>query len=92
MEHLRIPGPTPCPPEVLQAMTKQMINHRGDEMGQIINDITIKLKQIFQTENDVLILTGSGTGGTDCSFKLFGARSGVRWTGPGSHYRPALCP
>jgi aspartate aminotransferase-like enzyme len=67
MEHLRIPGPTPCPPEVLQAMTKQMINHRGDEMGQIISDITIKLKQIFQTENDVLILTGSGTGGLEAA-------------------------
>ncbi|MFC2045879.1 pyridoxal-phosphate-dependent aminotransferase family protein, partial [Chloroflexota bacterium] len=67
MEHLRIPGPTPCPPEILQAMTKQMINHRGDEMAQIINDITAKLKQVFQTENDILILTGSGTGGLEAA-------------------------
>ncbi|GAJ17658.1 unnamed protein product, partial [marine sediment metagenome] len=34
MEHLRIPGPTPCPSEVLQTMTRQMINHRGEEFGQ----------------------------------------------------------
>ncbi len=24
--NLRIPGPTPCPPEVLQAMSHEMIN------------------------------------------------------------------
>ncbi len=62
MEQLRIPGPTPCPSEVLQAMSRQMINHRGTEFGEIINDVTAKLKVLFQTKNDVLLLTGSGTG------------------------------
>ena len=47
MEHLRIPGPTPCPEEVLQAMSKQMINHRGPEFGQMLNEVTAKLKQLF---------------------------------------------
>ena len=65
MEQLRIPGPTPCPPEVLQAMTKQMINHRGEEFIEILNGVTDKLKQVFQTKNDVFILTGSGTGGLE---------------------------
>jgi len=32
---LRIPGPTPCPENVLQAMSKQMINHRGKEFGTL---------------------------------------------------------
>ncbi len=67
MEKLRIPGPTPCPPEVLQAMTKQMINHRGEEFVGILNEVTGKLKQLFQTENDVFILTGSGTGGLEAA-------------------------
>ena len=67
MENLRIPGPTPVPDEVLQAMTKQMINHRGPEFGQIINGITDKLKQLFQTKNDVFILTSSGTGGLEAA-------------------------
>ena len=67
MEKLRIPGPTPCPIEVLQAMTKQMINHRGDEFGQILNGVTAKLKQLFQTKNDVFLLTGSGTGGLEAA-------------------------
>jgi len=67
MEQLRIPGPTPLPDEVLQAMTKQMINHRGPEFGQMMNDVTDKLKQLFQTTNDVLLLTSSGTGGLEAA-------------------------
>jgi len=67
MEHLRIPGPTPCPDEVLKTMTRQMINHRGEEFGQILNGITAKLKQLFQTRGDVFLLTGSGTGGLEAA-------------------------
>jgi len=67
MENLRIPGPTPCPSDVLQAMTKQMIYHRGAEFGQILNGMTTKLKQLFQTENDVFLLTRSGTGGLEAA-------------------------
>ena len=67
MEHLRVPGPTPCPTDVLQSMTKQMINHRGPEFGQILNGITAKLKQSFQTKNDLFLLTGSGTGGLEAA-------------------------
>jgi len=67
MENLRIPGPTPCPGDVLQAMNRQMINHRGPEFGQILNDVTDKLKQLFQTKGDVLLLTGSGTGGLEAA-------------------------
>jgi aspartate aminotransferase-like enzyme len=67
MEELRIPGPTPCPPEVLQAMARQMINHRGSEFQGILRDITDKLKQLFQTKNDLYLLTGSGTGGLEAA-------------------------
>lgn len=67
MGQLRIPGPTPCPPEVLQAMGRQMINHRGEEFRKLLTDVTGKLKQIFQTRNDVLILTGAGTGGLEAA-------------------------
>jgi len=67
MTQLRIPGPTPCPSEVLQAMAWQMVNHRGPEFQKILNEVTDKLKQVFQTKNDVLILTGSGTGGLEAA-------------------------
>jgi Serine-pyruvate aminotransferase/archaeal aspartate aminotransferase len=65
MQQLRIPGPTPCPPEILKAIGRQMINHRGKEFGEIIQDVTAKLKTVFQTQNDVFLLTGSGTGGME---------------------------
>ena len=67
MEKLRIPGPTPCPSDVLQVMTRQMINHRGEEFEQILNGVTDKLKQLFQTKNDVFLLTASGTGGLEAA-------------------------
>jgi len=67
MENLRIPGPTPCPPEVLQAMTKQMINHRGAEFSAMLSSVTADLKTLFQTKNDLLCLTGSGTGGMEAA-------------------------
>jgi len=64
---LRIPGPTPCPPQALQAMSRQMINHRGREFDQLLQSITAKLKQIFQTKQDVLVLTCAGTGGLEAA-------------------------
>ncbi len=64
---LRIPGPTPCPPQALEAMGRQMINHRGGEFGGILDSITGKLKQVFQTKADVFVLTASGTGGLEAA-------------------------
>ncbi len=64
---LRIPGPTPCPEKVLHAMSKQMINHRGKEFGEMMVRITAELKDLFQTKGDVFILTSSGTGAMEAS-------------------------
>jgi len=64
---LRVPGPTPCPPQALQAMGKQMVNHRGREFAEILNSVTTNLKQVFQTRGDVFILTSSGTGGLEAA-------------------------
>lgn len=64
---LRIPGPTPCPPEVLKAGAKQMIDHRGAEFKEILLRTTDNLKKIYQTTNDMLILTCSGTGGLEAA-------------------------
>jgi aspartate aminotransferase-like enzyme len=61
-QNLRTPGPTPCPDEVLQAMSMPMINHRGPEFKDLIFRLTGKLKTVFQTQNDLVILTASGSG------------------------------
>ncbi|MBN1367014.1 MAG: alanine--glyoxylate aminotransferase family protein [Dehalococcoidales bacterium] len=71
MEQLRIPGPTPLPPEVMQAISRQMINHRGPEFHKIFQDITEKIKVFFQTKNDLLILTCAGTGGLEAAIVNF---------------------
>ncbi|HUV56121.1 MAG TPA: alanine--glyoxylate aminotransferase family protein [Dehalococcoidales bacterium] len=65
MENLRIPGPTPLPDEILKVLSRQMINHRGEEFIRMMADITTNLKKLFQTKNDILLLTGSGTGGLE---------------------------
>src|SRR5438477_6751858 len=65
--NLRIPGPTPLPPSVLEALKRQMINHRGPEFAQIIAEVTDQLKYFYQTENDLFILTGSGTGAMEAA-------------------------
>lgn len=65
--NLRIPGPTPCPPQVLEAMGRQMINHRGPEFKALLQDLLARLKKVFQTEGEVLILTASGTGGMEAA-------------------------
>jgi aspartate aminotransferase-like enzyme len=67
MEQLRIPGPTPVPDDVRQAMARQMINHRGPEFAETIHRTTKNLKTFFQTKNDIFILTGSGTGGLEAA-------------------------
>jgi aspartate aminotransferase-like enzyme len=42
-----------------------MINHRGPEFAEILQRVTSGVKQVFQTKNDVFILTTSGTGGME---------------------------
>ena len=65
--NLRIPGPTPCPDDVLQAMSRQMINHRGPEFAEIIGRITSACRRMFETKNDVLTLTSAGTGAIEAA-------------------------
>lgn len=62
---LRIPGPTPIPPSVQRAMTQPMIGHRGQSTSDMIRDIRPRLKRVFGTKQEVIILTGSGTAGLE---------------------------
>lgn len=65
--NLRIPGPTPCPEEVLLAGAQQMMNHRGPEFAQILRRVTDGLNWVFGTSTDVLSMTASGTGGLEAA-------------------------
>ncbi|HPU44157.1 MAG TPA: alanine--glyoxylate aminotransferase family protein [Dictyoglomaceae bacterium] len=70
-QYLLIPGPTPVSQDVLLEMAKEMVNHRGSEFANVVKANTEMLKKIFKTENDVLILTTSGTGGMESAVVNF---------------------
>ena len=62
-----LPGPTNVPDRVMHAMIKPIIGHRGAEFHALYEEITEKLKYVFQTQSDVFVLTCSGTGGIECA-------------------------
>jgi aspartate aminotransferase-like enzyme len=58
---LMIPGPTPVPETVLQALGRHPIGHRSADFQKIVKRTTEQLQWLHQTKNDVLVITGSGT-------------------------------
>ena len=62
---LMIPGPTDLDPRVIAAMNRQMIDHRSPEFRELMERLEERCRRIFKTENDVFILTCSGTGGVE---------------------------
>jgi len=58
---LMIPGPVMLHPRVLQAMSKQMINHRDKAFSDIYDECRSTLQTILNTKNDTYVLTGSGS-------------------------------
>jgi aspartate aminotransferase-like enzyme len=68
---LMIPGPTPVPENVLLALAKHPIGHRSGEFIQIQADVTANLKWLYQTTNELLLLTASGTGAMEAGIINF---------------------
>lgn len=66
-QNLRIPGPTTVPPEILEEMSRPMINHRGPEFAAILRRVTARLQYFFQTTAPVLTYPASGTGGQEAA-------------------------
>lgn len=66
-QHLRIPGPTEVPHQVMEAMQSPMINHRGGEFISIFREVSEEIKEVFQTKNDVLIFPSAGTGAMEAA-------------------------
>ena len=60
--YLLTPGPTPVPPEALEAMARPIIHHRTPQFQAILKEAEEDLKYIFNTKNSVLIFASSGTG------------------------------
>jgi aspartate aminotransferase-like enzyme len=64
---LMLPGPTNVPDRIANAMIRPMINHRSETFTALLRDMTEKSKHLFQTGDDVVILTASGTGGVEAA-------------------------
>jgi aspartate aminotransferase-like enzyme len=60
--YLLTPGPTPVPPEVLAALAEPVIHHRSPDFKAVFAEVRVRLRQLFQTQNEVLMFTASGTG------------------------------
>jgi aspartate aminotransferase-like enzyme len=65
--YLMAPGPTPVPSNVLLAMAQPMIHHRTPEYEALFIEVRAGLKRLFQTTEDVIPFTSSGTGAMEAA-------------------------
>lgn len=80
---LRIPGPTPVPPAVLEAMTTPMIPHRGPAMIAMVQGMRRKLQDAHRTDGEVLVWSGSGSAGWEAAIQ--------NCLRPGDHVVATVC-
>ncbi len=89
-KYLFSPGPTMLPPEVLLKMAEPIMHHREPAFEKIFAEIREGLKYLFQTKNEVLVFTSSGTGAMegavsnilsrgDKALVIRGGKFGERW-------------
>jgi aspartate aminotransferase-like enzyme len=70
---LFIPGPVAVSEPVLAAMAKPLINHRGPEYARLLHSIAERMRSIFATQGDVLLMGSSGTGSLEAAVtNMFG--------------------
>jgi aspartate aminotransferase-like enzyme len=89
--YLLTPGPTPIPESVSAGFARPIIHHRTAAFEKLFEDVRQGLKFLYQTRQEVLILSASGTGAMEASvsnlFKkgdkvitLNAGKFGERWT------------
>ena len=89
--YLMTPGPTPVAPETQLAMAQPIIHHRAPQFMEILGKVREDLKYLFQTEQEVLIFSATGTGAMegavantlsagDTALVVDGGKFGERWT------------
>jgi aspartate aminotransferase-like enzyme len=70
---LFLPGPVTVAEPVLTAMTRPLVDHRGPEFKRTLERMASRLRPIFGTRHDILLLGASGTGGLEAAVaNLFG--------------------
>lgn len=87
---LLAPGPTPVPARVRLAMAQPMFHHRTPQFSALFGEVRTQLQELFQTEQDVLMLAASGTGAMEAAVNncfapgdevifINGGKFGERW-------------
>jgi len=66
-KRLFTPGPTPVPEHIMLSMAEPLIHHRHPEFQELFKRVAENLRYLFQTSNDVLTLTSSGTGAMEAA-------------------------
>ncbi len=74
---VRVPGPTPLPPEVRAALSTPMVSHRSQAFRGLLHRLDQTIRPLLGTEQQVLLLTTSGTGGLEAAV--------VNMVEPGDH-------
>ena len=69
-EIILAPGPTPIPPEVLLAQGSPLVYHRGPGFGNLMRDVTDRLRELYRTDAaEIFLMTSSGTGGLESAIQ-----------------------
>ncbi|MDE2648083.1 MAG: aminotransferase class V-fold PLP-dependent enzyme [Paracoccaceae bacterium] len=59
---LQIPGPSSVPDRILNAISRQVIDHRGPDFAKLGTSVLEGLKTVFKTDSNVFVFPASGTG------------------------------
>src|SRR5689334_12741040 len=70
-QRLLTPGPTPLLPSALHAMMGSDIHHRTEDFRKLYKQVLSDLKDVLNTQNDVLVLVASGSGGLEAATQNF---------------------
>lgn len=94
---LLAPGPVNLHPEVRTALAQPMIHHRTPEFDLILKRVLQEIKLVFQTEQDVFLLSSTGSGGMeallvntlspgDTVLAIVSGKFGERWAAMAATY------
>jgi aspartate aminotransferase-like enzyme len=61
--NFRLPGPTPLPPQVLTALGREMIPHRGPAFRALYSETLDLARKMHRTDGDVLTWAATGSAG-----------------------------
>src|SRR3984893_13524960 len=66
-KYLFTPGPAPVPPEVLLEMARPMIHHRTPQFSAVLDQGRERMRALFGTRQEVILLAASGTGAMEAA-------------------------